>query len=182
MKIPNNCKPEKAVSGDVSRRSITEPYLDKTDNGSFLVSTDCTILSALKVETDSNDTSGYVTKEAITEARKLKNPAWQGVISANGNLGLGDGRTYPRPDLGTFPSWQEVVPKERKEIKLKFNLQALVNLAEALGYDKKNSFGSIIINIPVDDTGEIQPAAWRVETESMPLGSIGLLMPIAKRQ
>jgi hypothetical protein len=35
-------------------------------------------------------------------------------MACNGSCAVPGGATFPRPDVGTFPDWQQVMPKRAK--------------------------------------------------------------------
>lgn len=136
MKLPKNCKIESAVSKDKTRHSITEPYLDIRESGSRMVATDGKILAVVPVETTPDDISGYVSAEALKASRKGRQV--ESVIRCNGALETWDGASYPRPDLGTYPKVDQVIPKNepthiKKRVAVKLDSTLLSKLASAIG-------------------------------------------------
>lgn len=109
MQIARECQIEAAASKDDTRFNLTHLYLD----GSTLVATDGHMLAAVPVALDDHDATGYVTREALTTARKVwkRGPTF---LLVNGSQAIPGGATYPRPnmaDVGAFPDWRQIVPK-----------------------------------------------------------------------
>lgn len=136
MKLPKNCKIEKATSTDSTRPAIGEPWLDV--EAGKLVATNGRIIAVVPVEIEEGDASGYVTAEALKAARALVGKHLPLAIKANGSLALYNGVTFPRPgvdDLGQFPNWKQVIPEkqEKPAIRIAFDVKLLSALCEAMG-------------------------------------------------
>lgn len=181
MKIPKNCKIESAASKDKTRHSITEPYLEIREFGSRMVATNGKILAVVPVETTPDDVSGYVSADALKASRKVKQI--ESVIRCNGALETWDGITYPRPDLGTYPNVEQVIPKNepthvKKRVVVKFDSNLLSKLASAIGtegvvmemlWDSQNETISDPIIVKPTSTNECRPASPE---------AFGVLMPM----
>ena len=99
-----NTKIESAVDSKEMRLHLTEPFLDVENKR--LVATDGKILTAIKVEVEPDDVSGYISKDALVAARKIAKKYKEETIEirANGSLELKTGDKFNRRDLGTFPN------------------------------------------------------------------------------
>jgi len=137
MKLNKRCKIESATSKDKNRHNITEPYLEvRPDGQSRLMATDGRMLAVLPVETSEDDVSGYVSADALKASRKGR--TMESVIRCNGSLEVWHGATFPRPDPGTYPNVDVVMPKNeathgKRKIRLSLNAALLARLADAMG-------------------------------------------------
>jgi hypothetical protein len=138
LNLPKKCKIESAASKDKTRHSIIEPYLEIRESGSRMIATDGRILVVVPVETTPDDVSGYVSADALKASRKGKQV--ESVIRCNGALETWDGASYPRPDLGTYPNVDQVMPKNeathgKRKIRFSVDAALLSRLADAMGTD-----------------------------------------------
>lgn len=131
MKINKKCKIELIASKDETRSAINDPYLD----GNLLVATDGRKMVVLTVELEEGDTDGYISKEALIQARKLAIKNNPSIISAKQeSLRLANGTILQRKSDTQFPKWKQVIPEKndnRKEIS--FNAKFLWEMAQSMG-------------------------------------------------
>jgi hypothetical protein len=174
MKIHKDCKIELAASKDASRYSITEPYLDMIKEP-VMVATNGAIIAVVPVETEEGDASGFVTAEALKAERKAK----LGMI-CNGELKVAAGPTFPRPDLGQYPNWRQVIPAKDREstFKVGLNVKMLWELCQAIGCETAqlefaNAEDGIIVKpTSVGDRNTMHPSKPAANPDSY-----GVIMP-----
>lgn len=181
MKLHKECKVELAASKDVSRHSITEPYLDITDGKGVLVSTNGQTLVTVPVELSPDDVAGYVSLAVLKAARKAAPRSDTADIALAGKTAaLADGTTMPRTALDyQFPNWRAVVPEQYTAPAAVIALDAklLWELAQSMGTQGvcltiKDGESAILVSpAGAGRSGEIRPAND---------GSRGVLMPIRK--
>jgi hypothetical protein len=120
MLIPENCKLEKLASKDKTRPAMHHFYLRITGEGDarqgFLEGTDSYKLARIPVTVDTEDTEGFVSRDAIGLARKLKCDR----IVCNGSLELRSGdrteATLVRESYGQFPDTDKLLELEPAKI------------------------------------------------------------------
>jgi hypothetical protein len=142
MQLLTEAKIELIASDDKSRYVLQHPYLRRipgTENTAErweLVATNGRMLTSIPVLADCGDTEGWVPCEAIAEARKAAKKKRKETLTilCNGTCVLEDGRTYPRPDLGTYPNVNQVFPKGDETIKavIAFDPFLLAELAKSM--------------------------------------------------
>lgn len=141
MKLQKGCKIEAVTSGDMTRQSITAPWLEIADGTGTLIATDGRAMAILPVEPGEHDVTGYVSEKALAAARKLVRKGEQVTVQCNGACTLTDGASFPRPfadDSGVkYPQWRQVLPDATRESKLRVTLDPalLARLASALGVE-----------------------------------------------
>ena len=129
MKIHKNHKVE-LVCADKFRPVLQYPHLDVESK--MLVATDGKAMICVPVETEEGEVSGPVSIEALDLSRKHPDVLGMSSIHCNGSCET-LGTKFPRPDVGTFPNWRQVVPKPAKSIKVTWNKELLSNALKALG-------------------------------------------------
>lgn len=141
MKLPSKAKLAPLTSRDESRPILHAFYLrvqesDGEQRG-YLEATDSYKLARIPVELDEGDTEGFVTREAIEAARKMKYDH----VFCNGSLGVGNAIEpfvhFPRPELGTFPDTDKLLELEPATIDgarfvFGINPRLLLELAEGM--------------------------------------------------
>ena len=153
-----NTKIESAVNPKDKRDHLSEPYLDVENER--LVATNGKILSAIKVEIDPDDVSGYISKDALEVARKIARKDREDTIEirANGSLELKNGDKLNRPDLGTFPDIDNILDMletdPAKTIRLGINAKLLLDLAKSLA----NATQEVILDLVVDENNAVTSA------------------------
>lgn len=163
MKFSKNAKLEKVVDG-TRRPSMGAACLQ----GSRLLATNGYALASVPVELEPGDVDGPVTVEALKASRKGK--SWEASIECNGSLKVADGVTYPRPDLGEFPSTEKALEDAKaspKVVRIGLNAKKLRDLADALGA----SDGRIVLEIEAPDKAVL---VWALEAP----GALGVIMPV----
>lgn len=131
MQVPKKCLVEAVVSTDKTRTTLQNVFF----TGEELVAVDGRMLAVVPALPENGDTPGYVTPQAIREARKCK-PLQS--LSLDTRQTLPDGRSFPRPtadDVGQFPNWKQVVPDKATPWKVTVGLNAerLATLQRAMG-------------------------------------------------
>jgi hypothetical protein len=133
MQIPKECKIEKCVSKDPTRKVLHNMHLTP---GGRLIATDGLKLVALKVDMAPDETPGPVTPEAVAASRKR---SAVGTVICNGSLAIpGTGVTMERPEDHNFPRWAQVIPsyvnkKDEKHTILSLDATLLSQIQEAFG-------------------------------------------------
>ena len=129
MKIHKDCKIELCASKDPTREAINQAYLD----GDTLVATDGRRLVTLPANRDEADKDGYISPDALKQARKGK-----GVFpidaSQAGFLTVAAIR-MPRQESYTFPNWRQFVPKDEAPVAIGLNAKWLWEMAQAMGVE-----------------------------------------------
>jgi hypothetical protein len=168
MKLDRNQKIEAICSKDETRQNLCSPYLDLTNPADpRLVATDGHAMVALKVEEpDEHDATGHVSVDALKAARKRGE---LGYVLCNGSCALPGGATFPRPDVGTFPDWRQVMPtiSREGERSIAFNVKLLKAIVEACGGE-----GNVTLHVANHD----EPI--RVEVHGAGIGHLAVLMPV----
>lgn len=179
MKIPSVCKIEACCSTDKSRLVLSAAWLNVEKNE--LVSINGMCMAVVPVETGEHDVTGFVTPESIAMSRKIEGKKGQVQIDCNGALAVIDGPTYKRPqfdDLGTFPRYEQVIPKEeeyKNGFKVAFNVDLLKKIADAIGTS------GVVLEFSEKD-GElrairVRPSALNEDKAPSPM-AFGILMPM----
>jgi hypothetical protein len=95
MKIRKNSKPEKCIATEPFRHHINNAFLDV--DKSRLVATNGHMLACVPVEIEEGDATGFVSSDALKQARKgLKTRDTLATIACNGSLRT-QGVTFERP-------------------------------------------------------------------------------------
>jgi hypothetical protein len=171
MRMKTMFKPENVTNP--SRPAISEPYLQ----GDRLVATDGRAIVAVPVEREEGDADGYIPATALAIARKWGRKLGATSLKAEADkLTTPEGATFPRPALGTFPQWEQVLPaKDRREIRISFDAALLLALAEAIGTTGGNGQKIVTLGLAVDADGKLEDrAAIRLETRE---GVTAVFMP-----
>lgn len=181
MKLPKNCKVESIVSDDKARLVLSQPYLDR-ENG-VVVSTNGKAMAIVPVECDETDVSGHIPVEMVKLSRKT---AWGKLTVGEMSVGQESVRvkdvSVKRPELGTYPKWEQVIPKaepegKAKRIRFGINAEMLRSLSQALGSDE------VSLEIEFDTEGRYKDevcAAIRVQPLGAPESgrAYGVIMPM----
>jgi hypothetical protein len=147
MKIDRNYQLDKAVSKDELRPALQHILLEKE----FAIATDGHILA--KVPIENNELAGLLTPKALVTARKMQktpdldirlisNTAVIIKMDKNGAHDTSETVELKRCELDEdgsepqYPNWKSVISKHQNPFKFGFDLQNLVNLAQAMGTDK----------------------------------------------
>jgi hypothetical protein len=162
MQIKTRFKLEAVTTDDKTRAPLSAPYL----HGDKLVATDGCALVAVKVQRDEGDADGYISVEAMEAARRWGSAKKTGgtYVEAPADalrVPCESGKcTLPRPVLGTFPNWEQIVPgAERREIRVSFDLELLRAVVEAAGGVKTRGQNVIVLGVPVDANGQREERA-----------------------
>ena len=153
-----NTKIESAVDSKDMRDHLSEPYLDVENER--LVATNGKILSAIKVEVEPDDVSGYISKDALVAARKIAKTYKEETIEirANGSLELKNGDKFNRPNVGTFPNIDNILnmleTDPAKTIRLGINAKLLLDLAKSLA----NATQEVVLDLVVDENNQVSSA------------------------
>jgi hypothetical protein len=205
MLIPENCKLEKLASKDKTRPAMHHFYLRITGEGDarqgFLEGTDSYKLARIPVTVDTEDTEGFVSRDAIGLARKLKCDR----IVCNGSLELRSGdrteATLVRESYGQFPDTDKLLELEPAKIDgcrfvIGLSPQLLHELADSMGADgvslefTANAGGQYSgTSLPAGAPSPLRPITVRPLTHSQQNygrrrarvthpNAVGLLMPI----
>ena len=174
MKLPKTCRIERVASTDATRQAIQEPWLDV--KAKVIVATNGRALVKLPVEIDETDTDGPITRTALAAARKVgaKNePA--SIVATAGALTCANGVTEKRPDVGKFPNWTQVMPRDPGKIRLSFNAVTLFDMATAMGCsDVVLEFNDA--TSPIKVLPSYSKSAWSIPPASPE--AVGVFMPI----
>lgn len=127
MILGKHNKIEKLIDKKKSYSMSAGAYLD-VDKRTIKV-TDGNALARVPVEVHAEDTSGYVTIDAITTARKLNSP-----ILCNGALET-RGMVLPRPEFKDYPPVDALIDSIKGEpvVTVGIDVDLLHRLAQALG-------------------------------------------------
>jgi DNA polymerase III sliding clamp (beta) subunit (PCNA family) len=173
MKIPKQCKIEKAASKDATREILNHICIDTQDGKTNAVATDGRMMAIVPVELCEDDdaaTQRLLPIKALTEARKQARQAKESTIGLNGAVKMLDGTTFAAPNLGdlNFPNYRQVIPKRDKAecVTVRFNTKALYELAQAIG-----AVGDVV-TLQIAKDGE--PLVIEEDTT----GAKGVLMPV----
>jgi hypothetical protein len=164
MQIDKQYKLEKAVSKDQSRENMQNIWTTKH----HAFATNGTILAAVPVTNEKDDTTGWLTPECLKLARRGVNGSDAIAISLNGQMTIPGGMTLPRPTESRFPHIFRLLRHALSNRKVRFALNAghLRNLSEAIGSEE------VIIELGnTDEAIVIRPLH---ESNS----ALGLVMPI----
>ena len=178
MKIPKQCKIEKAASKDKAREILNYILIDSKDGESQAVATDgkmCAIVPVTLCDGDEVETEKLIQPKALIEARKQARQARESSVGLNGAATMPDGASYPTPNSlndRKFPNWRQIVPGNNHAtsyIEVCFNAKALYELSQAIGAvgDK------VTLQIPVNS-----PGGEPLVIEEKTTGAKGILMPI----
>ena len=172
MNVPTGLIEKAAGIHDI-RKHLNDPYLDTEKKR--LIATNGHIAAIIPVEVSEADTSGPISAEALKAARKAAKGSPLGGIAptiacTEKTLEVGQGPTYPRPDLqNKYPDIDKVIPKTKGYIKVGLDAKLLYDLALAIGegkykthvclhIDPKNSKkGTIYVSNNSDRYGVIMP-------------------------
>jgi len=187
MQVSKQFKLHKACDND---KGSLRPALQSIHfDGKNLVATNGHILAVVKPEIDKNDKPGNIPMKAFIEASKigtkkenakLTTTEHQVKIGENGN-----GQAFDLI-LDKFPDWQAVMPskeiKEKPVFKLRFNVDNLKRLTEAMG----STTGIVTLyfsNENMDDHGYLTceraiPITVDDAYERSDNNSQGILMPV----
>lgn len=175
----------------------------EADTGA-LVATDGRRAVALAVKLDEHDADGYVTREAIEAACKVKRPYGLGaVLEANGSLVVRPGGpAFERPAMGhkseanpngvgEFPRWRAIVPSFEPgaagTVTVTFNARYLAEMAAALSSDAGPDVVSLQFNVepfPSEKDGEapkrlgLRGSHAAMMVRGSERAGLGVLMPV----
>ena len=147
----NNFKIEKAVAKNDVRDYLEHCFLDCEQKK--LVATNGHIITALNVELDEDDTTGFIPVEAIIRERKIAKLAKREKlqIKANGTLILSNGDTMTRPTgHKSFPNYQRLLNEKcyrnKQVVSVGLNAKLLYELSQTISADN-----CVILEIEVND-------------------------------
>jgi hypothetical protein len=165
MQIDRSHKIEKCVSTDPNRENLCNIFVTKR----HAMATNGTVLVLIPVTTDTQDTPGLMSADALKAGRKVT-PARESAIhiSLNGSQELKDGTKIPRPQETKPPRIFHLLRGAHRDRQYKIGLNAtmLKTLADALGSEELVlEFGT-------------QTSAILVTPKQSTDGAVGLIMPI----
>jgi hypothetical protein len=165
MQIDRSYKLEKCVSADPNRENLGNIFITRR----HAMATNGTILALVPITSDSEDTAGLMSPEALKAGRKLT-PTREGIVtmSLNGSQQLRDGTKIPRPTDHKQPRIYHLLRHAHKDRQYKIGLNAtmLKTLADALGSEE------VILDFGT------QTSAILVTPKQQTPGTMGLIMPI----
>ncbi len=168
MIISKTAKIENAMSKDANRSNLHIASLQEVNGSPALIATSGHVLAIIPVDADI-DEFGPITKEALIHGRKLAKGSKPIEFKASNGFKFQDGSTLPRPsndDVGEFPNWQQVIPKEKPKLTITLNPKFLFELAQA-------------IDSPEAVTLEIIDALSAIKVKSRGVNeNLGVIMPI----
>lgn len=135
-------KIEKVASGEIVRYALTFVHVNRPK--SQLEASNGKTLAVVPIKLEDDETGGYISVEAIKEARRAKGHL-KGHLLARENQEIpATGQTFPRPDRNdiTFPDINAVLPKKpsgKPDVILSAKL--LYELAQAISQDGKGDQG-----------------------------------------
>lgn len=169
-------KPEASASKDQTRPVLTHLYLRITGEGDArigrLEATDSYKLVSIPVEVEDGDTEGFIPVEVLKAARKASRGSSAVQIEANGGLVIEDGTTYPRPEPGTWPKTDQLIPTDTTEFEVGLSARFLWDLAQAFGDDR------VVVKFTAAKDGSPDPLR---PIHVRPMGSaegVAILMPV----
>ena len=178
MKIPKQCKIEKAASKDKAREILNHILIDSKDGESQAVATDGKMMAIVPItlcDGDEVESEKLIQPKALIEARKQARQARESSIGLNGAATMPDGASYPTPNSlndKKFPHWRNIVPKGGDYQTVCFNAKALFELAQAIGAVNDK----VTLQIPIG-TGTTHDGGPLV-IEEKTTGAKGILMPM----
>lgn len=155
LKLDKQYKPELVACDDEYRFAIIDPYFDSAEGK--LVSTNGISLVAVPVASE-GETSGYVSRQALVDGRKLAKKEKQAEVCVSGGAVnvLNNGARYPVSQERSFPPWRKVVPSYRPgsegTVTVSLDVKALSRVVEALG--STDSRALLVIPAP-ESNGEV---------------------------
>lgn len=112
-----------------------------------------------------------ISQDALKASRKVGSSKFSilnGSMSLNGDIKLGDNRSFPLPDSDiNYPNWEQVLPSEKAKFTVALDAKLLLNLAKALG-----SEGGVTLRF-IDEFSPITVTPNRNTN-----GELGVLMPM----
>jgi hypothetical protein len=128
MIISKTFKPEKCVSHPSrQRKALEHAILD----GDKLVATTGRAMVVIPIERETGDRDGYVSPEALIQARKNG-----GKVACGDSFVLSNGASFPRnPEIESIKpyDWKQVAPKGEMSFKLGLSIDNLAMICEAMG-------------------------------------------------
>jgi len=125
MKLEKKYQLNKAIEKKGSRFILEHIKVEKDK----LIATNGHILAVVPVTLDEIDKEGFILPKQIEKANK--NGGYLGLHAES--IVFSDGSTEPRPkDVGTFPAYENVIPKNPPKITVALNPTLLLDLAKAL--------------------------------------------------
>jgi len=134
MQIDKKYKLEKAVSTDPGRENLQNIWTSRH----HAFATDGTILAAVPVNHERDDTPGWLTPEALKLARRVDKGSDTIVISLNGQMVLPGGVTLPRPTENRFPRIYQILRRAftSRKMRIGVNVGHLKDLSDAIGSEE----------------------------------------------
>lgn len=184
--IPGKAKPSKSVSTDQTRLQHAE--LRETSDGWELIACDRYQIARVKLEvTDDNDgeplTSGPISPDALKAIEKSRGFRANGsTVTPCDKHGVVAGPSYPRPDVGTFPDWDQFTPEppaEEDAYIIGLDAKLLHALSQSINTDG-NTHSHVFLRVdlkPFKDGASSQRKPIMVGRNSAEFP--GLLMPVA---
>lgn len=134
MQIGKKHHLEKAVSTDPTRECLNNIWTSTR----HAFATDGKILAAVPISTNKEDSSGWLTPEALKLARRASKGLDTITITLNGQMILPGGVTLPRPKENRFPTIFHLLRKAHQDNRYRIGINAgyLKDLADALGSEE----------------------------------------------
>jgi len=134
MRIDKKYHLDKAVSRDPSRESLQNIWTSQR----HAFATNGRILAAVPIDQEMDDTSGWLTIEALKLARRASKGSDSVVISLNGQMNLPGGVTLPRPTETRFPHVFRLLRSAFTDRNMRIALNAgnLKDLADSIGSEE----------------------------------------------
>lgn len=165
MEIDRKYKLEKAVSKDPNRITLKNIHVSRR----HARATNGSILAIVPIESSKNDTSGWLTPDALKLGRKATPNSFGNVrIELNGAQVFTDGTSIPRPTEEKPPNIFRLLLDAHRNRKVKFGINAsyLKDLADAIGTEE------VVLEFSKPDKAIL------VRPQSGKDGAVGLIMPV----
>jgi len=192
--LPKNSKPSKSASKDQTRPVLTHAELRETTridsdagervaDGWELVTCDSYQLARVRLsvtEEESREplTAGPISSEALKAIEKTGSFRANSTIEPCNERGVPTGLSFARPDVGTFPNWDQLAPDvDPGAFSIGLDAELLYSLAQSLGAKQR---GRCHVSLTFVTGKDGMPNALRpitVKAKGNPDAS-GILMPV----
>lgn len=152
-----------AASANEIRDYISQPYLDLKEKGNpVIVATNGHVLVCYPVTVVGKVKEGWLDREAMTAARKVKKQTFDAYkLVFEGNMhGVENGVMYPRPSFkNPFPDWRAITEKDCPDPHGKpdfaVDMQYINRVARAM--QRSNKTQQTVVTLDRLDDGKINP-------------------------
>jgi hypothetical protein len=181
--LPPRSKPSKSTSTDKTRAVLQHAELRETADGWELVTCDSYQLARVALETKERPgdetplIAGPISPDALKAIEKSRAFRANGTVEPCDPWGLATGQTFTRPDVGTFPQWDQLAPEApAEEFLIGLDAKKLYELSQSLGAEK---FIVLRVDLGADKNGQ-RPHSQRrpIAVGTNAGGFPGLLMPV----